>query len=193
MKRSPWIAAAALTLLASCTSTWYGARFVPSPLEVGVTAAGEPRAEARALLSVRGVRRAQGDTPAEVEVHVRLENVGDVPLVLDPEGFDLVTSDLISFRAPLVEPPAGAEVAPGAQELWVLRFPVPEEREVDDLDWSGLNVRFRVVFGERAVVTGVTFDRLDVPNGGYYYDPWWGPYPYSRARWNVGVGVGVSN
>jgi len=192
VRRSPWIPLA-LALLAGCSSPWYGARFVPSPLEVGLTAAGEPRAEARALLAVRGILRARKGEPARVEVHLRLENVGDVPLVLDPEGFDLVTSDLISFRAPEVEPPAGVEVAPGDQGLWVLRFATPEDRGVDELDWSGLNVRFRVRFGERAVVTGVTFDRMDLPYGGAYYDPWWGPYPYYGSRWSVGVGVGVSN
>jgi hypothetical protein len=126
-------------------------------------------------------------------VHLRLENVGDVPLALDPEGFDLVTSDLISFQPPAIDPPAGAEVAPGAQELWMLRFATPAERGVDDLDWSGLNVRFRVRFGERAVVTGVTFDRLAAPYGDYAYDPWYGPYPYYGPRWNVGVGIGVTN
>lgn len=192
MARSPWLPLLLLALLSGCRSTWHDARFVPSPLEVGVTAAGEPRAEARALLSVRGVRRATGGQPAQVEVNLRLENLGDVPLALDPEGFDLVTSDLISFQPPQVEPPAGDEVAPGAQALWVLRFATPEGRGVDDLDWSGVNVRFRVVFGERAVITGVTFDRLAVAVPAYY-DPWWGPYPYHGSRVNVGVGVGVTN
>ncbi|HVS17835.1 MAG TPA: hypothetical protein VMT18_04480 [Planctomycetota bacterium] len=193
MTRSPWIPLAAWVFCAGCASTWHDARFFPSPLEVGVTAHGEPRAEARALLSVRGVRRAREEQPAEVEVHLRLENLGEVPLTLDPEGFDLVTSDLVSFRAPVVEPSAGTEVAPGAQERWVLRFATPEERGVDDLDWSGINVRFRVRFGERSILTGVTFDRSAGPWRDGYYDPWWGPYPYRGPRWNVGIGVGVTN
>jgi hypothetical protein len=181
-----------LALAAGCTSTWHDVRFVPSPLEVGVTAAGEPRAEARALLAVRGVRRADASEqrPAEVELQFRLENVGEVPLALDTQGFDLVTADLISFRAPQIEPSAVLEVAPGAQQLWTLRFPTPEGLEADDLDWSGLNLRFRVRFGERAVITGVTFDRLVLPSPGYYYDPYWGPYPYPyRSHLHVGVGV----
>lgn len=181
-----------LALVAGCTSTWHDVRFVPSPLEVGVTAAGEPRAEARALLSVRGVRRAveSEQRPAEVELQLRLENVGEVPLALDPAGFDLVTADLVSFRAPALEPSAEQEVAPGAQQLWTLRFPTPEGLGADDLDWSGLNLRFRVRFGERAVITGVTFDRLVLPPYGYYYDPYWGPYPYPyRSHLHVGVGV----
>jgi hypothetical protein len=70
-----------------------------------------------------------------------------------------------------------------------LRFPTPEGYEVDDLDWSGLNLRFRVRFGERSVITGVTFDRLVLPSP-YYYDPYWGPYPYPYPHSRVSVGVG---
>ena len=183
-----------LALSAGCSSTWHDVRFVPSPLEVGVTAAGEPRAEARALLSVRGVRRAVEERPAEVELQFRLENVGEVPLALDPDAFDLVTADLISFRPPQIDPAVELEVAPGAQQLWTLRFATPEGRTADDLDWSGLNLRFRVRFGERAVITGVTFDRLVLPPPGYYYDPYWGPYPYPYPyRSHLHVGVGVSS
>lgn len=182
--------ALSLGLVAGCTSTWHDARFVPSPLEVGVTAEGEPRAEARALLSVRGVRRAVSaeQRPAEVELQLRLENIGDVPLTLDPAAFDLVTADLISFRAPSVEPSADSEIAPGAQQLWTLRFATPEGYAADDLDWSGLNLRFRVRFGERSVITGVTFDRLVLPTPYYANDPYWGPYPYPYSRVHVGVG-----
>lgn len=182
-----------LSLAAGCRSTWHSVRFVPSPLEVGMTAEGEPRAEARALLSVRGVRRAVKSQarPAEVELQMRLENVGEVPMSLDPTGFDLVTSDLVSFRAPVLEPPADREVPPGAQQAWTLRFATPEGYAVDDLDWSGLNLRFRVRFGERVVLTGVTFDRLVVPPPGAYYDPFWGPHPYYPYRSHLHVGVGV--
>lgn len=179
-----------LAVSAGCRSIWHDVRFLPSPLEVGVTAAGEPRAEARALLSVRGVRRAVEERPAEVELQFRLENVGDVPLALDPQGFDLVTADLISFRPPAIDPPAELQVAPGAQQLWTLRFATPEGLTSDHLDWSGLNLRFRVVFGERAVITGVTFDGI-LPAPYHFYDPWWGPYPH-HSRMHVGVGVGVS-
>lgn len=185
--------ALSLVLAAGCTSVWHDARFVPSPLEVGVTAEGAPRAEARALLAVRGIRRAvpSEDRPAEVEMQLRLENVGEVPLALDPAGFDLVTADLISFRAPVVEPLADQDVAPGAQQLWTLRFATPEGRDAESLDWSGLNLRFRVRFGERSVLTGVTFDRLELPPPGYYYDPYWGPYPYYPYHSHVHIGVGV--
>lgn len=124
-------------------------------------------------------------------MQLRLENVGLVPLALDAAGFDLVTADLISFRAPAIEPAPELEVAPGGQQLWTLRFATPEGLTVEQLDWSGLNLRFRVRFGERAVLTGVTFDRA-LPPPVYYYDPYWGPYyPYSPYRSGVHVGVGV--
>lgn len=187
----PFLFALLVACLTACRSTWHEVAFAPSPLEVGVTAEGEPRAEARVLLSVRGVRRAvpEQQRPAEVEMNLRVENVGEVPLALDPEALDLVTADLISFRPPLLEPAEAGEIAPGGQQLWTLRFATPEGREVEDLDWSGLNLRFRVRFGERSVLTGVTFDRM-WPAPGYYYDPYWGPYPYPYSS-HVRIGVGV--
>jgi hypothetical protein len=176
----------------ACSSTWHSARFVPSPLEVAVPAPGEPYAEARALISVRGIRKAVKSTgqAAQVEINLRLDNVGHTALALDGEGFDLVTSDLVSFAAPLIEPAPGATIAPGEKLNYVLQFPTPPDHSADDLDWSGLNLRFKVRFEERAVITGVTFERLIVP--AYYYDPYWGPYPYGGYPGYPYSHVGIS-
>lgn len=192
-----------LALLGSgCTSTWYSMQFVPSPVEVSVSAPGEPYGAARVLLAVRGVRRAKDAQPAQVEINLRLENVGADPMRLGVLGFDLVTSDLISFCEPGVDPPPGEILGPGEKRNYLLSFATPEDRDVDELDWSGLNISFKLHFGEREVLTGVTFDRLFLPGvpAGYYYDPYWGPYPYGpyrpytgSSRVRVGVGASVSN
>lgn len=189
----------ALTLLAlgplgGCRSAWYGANFMPAPLEVQVLAEGEPLAQARALVRVRGIRRArpsEGFGP-EVELLLRLDNLGAAPLELCADGLDLVTADLISLGAPRVEPAPGESIAPDEDRVYTLNFPMPEDRDVEDLDWGGLNFKWKVRFGEREAVTGVTFDRDQSPAywGGGYYDPFYpGPWPrHSTVR--VGVGVG---
>ena len=67
--------------LSSC-STFYDARFAPAPLEVRLedSATG---LNGRVLATVAGVRRPSEGAPAQVEVGLRLENLGNVPLQLD--------------------------------------------------------------------------------------------------------------
>ncbi len=178
---------ALLALLAGCQSAWYSARFVPAPLEVQLQAPDGKPGQARALLTVRGIRRAvaKENQPDQVEILLRIDNLGEPAVALVPEGFDLVSADLVSFGAPRVQPPIGDPVASGAQITYLLVFPVPPDRKTSDLDWRGLNFKWTVSFEGREVATGVTFDRYYAPD--YYgYDPYW-PYPST----SVGVGISV--
>lgn len=175
-----------LAALGACQSPWYAARFAPAPLEVQLAAEGEPSAQARALLTVVGIRRAADGQPAQVVVRLRLDNMGDARLALVPDGFDCVTSDLVSMQPPGLDADPGEPLAPGESRTWTVAFPVPAGRTPEDLDWRGLNLKWTVDFEGRRVTTGVTFDR--VWDGGYY-DPYWGD-PYGGV--NVGVGVTVS-
>ena len=178
----------ALLLLGACQSPWYAARFVPSPLEVQLAAEGEPSAQARALLTVVGIRRAEKGEPARVIVRLRLDNMGASTLALVPEGFDCVTGDLVSLGAPRLDQGPGEAMASGESRTWTASFPMPEGRTPEDLDWRGLNLKWTVAFGERRVTTGVTFDRAYSYPG--YYDPYWdGP----RGGVSVGVGMSVSS
>jgi len=178
---------ALLVPLSACESTWYAARFAPAPLEVELRADGEPSAQARALLTVAGIRRADEGLPAQVVVRLRLDNLGESPLSLVPEGFDCVSGDLVSMGAPSLDQDPGQPLARGESRTWTISFPMPEGRTPEDLDWRGLNLKWTVAFGERRVTTGVTFERV----WGDAYDPYWGAPYYGGV--SVGVGMTVSS
>ncbi len=174
--------------LAGCQSTWYSARFVPAPLEVQLQAPEGNPGQARALLTVRGIRRAVENQPDQVELLFRIDNLGQVPVTVVSEGFDLVSADLVSFGVPRAEPPVGEAIPSGAQATYLLIFPVPPNRKTSDLDWRGLNFKWTVSFEGHTVATGVTFDRYWAADYGYY-DPYW-PYPAGCGT-SVSVGIGV--
>ena len=180
--RSRLLALALLAPLCACEGPWYSARFAPAPLEVELRADGEPSAQARALLTVVGIRRAEKDVPAQVVARLRLDNLGDSPLALVPESLECVTGDLVSMRAPTLDQDPAQPLARGESRVWTASFPMPEGRTPEDLDWRGLNLKWTVAFGERRVTTGVTFDRVFDS----YHDPYWGGM-------SLGVGVSVSN
>lgn len=182
--RSRLLALLLLTALAACESTWYSARFAPAPLEVELRADGEPSAQARALLTVVGLKRAADGQPAQVVVRVRLDNLGDSPLALVQESLECVSGDLVSMSAPSLDQDPGQPLSRGESRVWTASFAMPHGRTPEDLDWRGLNVKWSVDFGERRVTTGVTFDRVFND----YRDPYWG-HP---AGMSVGVGVSVS-
>jgi len=166
-----------LALLAGCRSTYHDVRFVPAPLEVRVTAEGEPQAQARALLSVRGIRRAKDGQPAKVEMKLRVENLGASDVQLDADSLELYAADLERFGEPRVNPPP-EPIPPGSGVVYGIEFPVPAGRKIDDYDLRGLNLKWDLRFGERAATTSVIFQRF-VP-----------AYEYPRTQVGLGLGFG---
>ena len=146
-------------LCGACASTWHPYRFLPAPLEVQVGVEGDPSMQARTLLTIRGIRRASEGRGASVEVRLRLENLGSEPAVLDLADLGLVAADLESFGTPVVSPSHAEPVAQGDHSLHDLSFPLPDGREVGDLDLSGINLRWSVVFADVRVTMGATFER----------------------------------
>jgi hypothetical protein len=177
-------------LLGSCASTYHSARFVPSPLEVPLLAEGDPAGQARALLSVRGIRRAKEGRPTEVEMRMRIENLGTAPLTLATSQWELVDSDLNPFDAPELDPPQPEAIAPGDKRAFTALFAVAKGKRIDNYSLGGFNLRLVVRVGERQISTGVSFERGVDPNDyrypypPYYYDPFWGP-----SHFHVGIGT----
>ena len=174
--------AAVLALCGGCASTWHDVRFTPAPLEVRLAPDRPAEGQARALLTVEGVRRARKGEPARVEARMRIENLGGVPVLLREESLSLVSADLQGgFAAGEVVGADPAPIPPGDSGVYEIHFPVARGHDVDDLDWRGLNLKWTVSFEGHEVTTGVTFEGR-LPSDAYY-DPY-------RPR--VGVGLGFS-
>jgi len=171
-----------LSILAGCSSSgWYEHRFDPAPIEVSVSNEGTPGSQIRALVTVIGIAHGKEGHPDAAVIRVRLENLGSAEAKFDAPSSSLLTADLKALGPPQAPPTAGQEIAPGGTGEYDLAFPTPEGKRPADLDLSGLNFRFAILFGEKKVVTGMTFQRTDWR----YYDS----YPHVQ----VGVGVGFSH
>jgi len=161
-----------LFLCAACTtSRYYGVRFMPAPVEVEVGTTGVPGSQVRALVSVLGVARPanNGQTPAQVEMRLRFENLGSVEARLVPASMSLVSANLIAFQPAVVALPGEVTIAPAATQTIDIVFAAPLDKSLDELDWNGLNLRFTLQFKGIGVTTGATFARVDY--GPMYYEP----------------------
>ena len=176
----------ALTALASCT-TYYDVRFVPAPLETRIDDTGDANSIARVLVSITGVRKADdaNHQPARVEMRMRIENLGTTPLEIEPDSFELVAANIVNFGRGEIAPLPQGPLATGASSEFDLRFPIAPGRTLEHYDFEGLNLRWAVRFGDRRVITGVSFQRAPQP---YYYG-YGGPGGY--PCWHAGVAVGV--
>ncbi|NUQ50336.1 MAG: hypothetical protein HUU27_10530 [Phycisphaerae bacterium] len=171
--------------LSSC-STFYDARFAPAPLEVRLedSATG---LNGRVLATVAGVRRPSEGAPAQVEVGLRFENLGSVPLQLDAGSLQVTTADLVTLPAGALLPEVPPPVAAGESGEVFVAFPLPAQRSYYGLDFAGLNLRFSVRCGNDLKVVGVSFERRP--------DPWsYRPYAYGPyySGWGVGWSLGWS-
>lgn len=176
------------TCLAAC-STFHDVRFAPTPQEVLIVDSEVSGLLGRALLTVRGVRRAdsEGNRPAQVEVLMRLENSGTVPFALDAGSLQVSTGDLVTLPAGELVPQVPEPVAPNGAGEVTAAFPLPAGRSFSDLDWSGLNLRFAVRYAEHRKVLSASFERVSYYPYGYGYGPYysfgwgvgtWGGFPY---------------
>jgi hypothetical protein len=169
-----------LACFAACqASGWYEHRFQPAPLESEVRSEAAPGSQVRALVTVLGIERGRDGAKDRALVRMRLENIGSVPAQLEADSLSLVSADLKAFGPATVEPPPSQEIGQGQNATFDCGFPLPEGKGPYELDLSGINLRFTVIFVDKKVTTGMTFQRTDWR----YYDP---GYP----RVQVGLGVG---
>jgi hypothetical protein len=146
-------------LAGGCRSTYYDARFGPVTNEVRV-ATEDGQGQARVLISVRGVRRASDGEPPSAELRVRLENLGTRDFLLEQPSLELLCGDLLPFGPARVLSNAAPQVTPGTSGIYELRFPMPGGRSPDEVNFSGLNLRFTLDFAGERVTTGMQFERI---------------------------------
>lgn len=158
--------AAVLALVSACsTDRYYPVRYGPAPMETPVSSQGVPGSQVRALVTVIGIAREDKEkkSPAHADLRIRLENLGSVDAKLLNQGFSLVSADLVAFGpGELVAPATDADVlvpAAGSQTVDVM-FPGPPHRDIESIDWSGLNLKFVLQFGDAKVPIGMTFSRV---------------------------------
>jgi hypothetical protein len=158
--------ALALLLTTACQSSrYYDARYFPAPLEREVHADALPGSQVRALITVLGVARANSDEgrPKQVELRLRLENLGTIPATLVEKDLSLVSADIVPFGPPRILSPGDLTVPPAESRQFDVAFQAPP----NEVDWTALNLRFGLLFDTTAVVMGATFTRQTY----YYADP----------------------
>ena len=165
---------ASLMSLSSCsTSRWYDASFAPAPLETEIRAQADAGSQVRALVTILGIARKTG----EVEVRLRLENLGTSPAVLIVQSLELVSADLEMFGPARIEPHEDRVVASGESLSVDASFPPPANKKIGDVNLRGLNLRWTLEFNGNKVTTGATFQRTE-----------WHYWPDDYPRWSLGVG-----
>lgn len=193
MKFRAWtsgVAAIAAAVLASCT-TFYDIHYVPAPIEARIADDTSTDAVARALVSVSGVRRPDGEhgQPARFELRMRIENLGAKSLSIEPASFELVSADLQPFGAPQFQPVPDHALGANESIAFDLAFPVPDARSIDDYDLRGLNLKWAVRMGDKRVISGVSFQRLIAPAYYVYGDPF---YPgWGCGGWHSHACIGI--
>ncbi len=173
----PALAAAAATL---CGCSVYDSRYLyePRPVDVQTRKPGADDVEpARTLVTVVGVRRedSRSQLPASVEVRLRVENTSPFPVAFDPGSLALFSAGLERFPDPIVRPEGSITVAPAGSAVVEAFFPFPDGRDPDDLDLSGLNLRWTLEVGGHAVTSSASFVCLPAAY-------------YGRYHYRVGVG-----
>ena len=113
--------------------------------------------------------------PPGVEVRLRVDNTSPYQVTFDPAMLVLFSAGLERFAEPIARPAEPIDLAPGGSGMIDASFPFPETGTPEDMDLSGLNVRWTLVIDGESVTSSATFLRL--PTG--YYDR----YPH-----RIGVG-----
>jgi hypothetical protein len=152
-----------------------GYTFNPQPAVVQVFQRGDTKAPvATVLVSIIGIRRADTDQhrPPSIDLRLRFENNGQVPLSFDPASLDLVTGTLFPFSRPMVSPPTPIDLAPGQRAEASASFPFPPNTTPDRLNLNNLRLRWVVRVSNYPVSQTALFERVAAG-----YAPTYGPAP----------------
>jgi hypothetical protein len=164
-------ALAAATLLGACASRYDTAyHWAPRPREAAVHGAG--REAGRVGATVLGVREGGAAGRAEIDVKLRVERFGDVPVGVAPDGLRLVTANRESLAPSEVRPVGPSVAAKGGAATFVATFPLPG-RDPAVFDLSTLRLLVPVDVAGRVEEVRLPFERTD--SAWLWIDPWGWP------------------
>ena len=165
----------AAALLAGCATYDSGLDFQPRPCAAQVR--GPDGHAGRVEATVLGVREGGRSTPASVDVKVRVERFGALPVAVPAENLRLMTGDRETLEACDVKPIGPAVAASGGAATFQATFALPG-RDPASFDLSDLDLLVPVdVDGRRQTVT-LAFQRGETSY--LWADPWnWPGEDYS--------------
>jgi len=148
-----------LMLLAGCATHSARYRYQPHPVELIESTEGTRAA--RAMVSIVGLRLKdrEADTPAGMDLAVRLENIDADRVTFDPASLQLLTGELRPFANAIVEPAEPVELARGESANFRALFPLTAEVNATNADFDGLNVRLTMTVDGERVTRSATFER----------------------------------
>lgn len=139
-----------------------GYRYAPEPALVDVMVKGNTtqRPPVSVLASVIGIRRtgATAAAPPAVEVRMRFENNGQIPITVDTSTFSLDTGTLIPLEQPEVHGPRTFQVAPGQSQTISSFFPFPPGLRPRDPGLDSLRLRWQIQIDNHVVPQTAYFE-----------------------------------
>jgi hypothetical protein len=127
------------------------------------------------LATLIGVRREdqKEKLPLSVEVRLRFEASGAVPVVFDPRSLNLTNGELLVFPQPIVDLPQPVEIIPGQPLTVSAFFPFPPGRTYDNTDMQSFQLSWDVMVEDKGARQVVLFHRVAYAYYGpsYYYYP----------------------
>ena len=176
--RSAALALAALSAAAAGCATSAGSRYLPALASLELPSAGSDAAVS-ALVSLAVLPETRG-APARIELRLRLDDDGALPVRLAPEPLELRNADLRSLGRPELAPAGPIELAPGGEAIVTATFTLPPELALGSEALRALNVRVAVEVAGREAASSVTFTRVERAHGapfeyGFQSDPDYGP------------------
>lgn len=150
---------------AGCETSPYlrGFRYAPEPALVDVMRKGgeSQRPPLSVLVSVIGVRRGgtAAAAPPAVEIRMRFENNGMVPVTFDPSTLSLVTATLQNFQPPEVHGPRPLQINPGQDAQISVFFPFPPGVDPRYSGTQSLRLRWQVQIDGQVVPQTALFER----------------------------------
>lgn len=148
-----------------------GYRYAPEPALVDVMKKGgeSQRPPITVMVSVIGIRRGGRDesAPPAVEIRMRFENNGSVPMTFDPATLTLVTGTLQIFEPPEVHGPRPLQLRPADTATIGAFFPFPPGARPRDFGTDSLRLNWQIQLEGQVIPQTAYFERTST----LYYGP----------------------